>query len=246
MRRDPLIQHGGVEAQLLRAASRDFWRGDPVLRDRSGAGGEDFQSHSQGPAATDPAELTPFAHASLVDQDPGLVRPLAVSVYEPHTASSARQHIHLAQKLYTFWDTGSAGYLYEALGASPDENPVGSGWTGLLVALRTSQALRAAVPDLRCELSELLVLGDKLASRLRFRGHFDGVLHGVHGVGQTVNFIAFDIRYVDGSALVQEGYLETRLSLLTGARLPGVTGQAGDDDNEWCCVAGADRSRDGR
>jgi predicted ester cyclase len=70
------------------------------------------------------------------------------------------------------------------------------------------------VPDLTCELSDLLVVGEKLAVRLRFRGHFTGSLDGTPGGGQDVDFVAFDIQHVGPDRIIEDWHLEDNLAFL--------------------------------
>jgi predicted ester cyclase len=78
------------------------------------------------------------------------------------------------------------------------------------------------VPDLTCELSDLLVVGDKLAVRLRFRGHFTGQLNGIDGHGQEIDFVAFDIQRVGAEKIVEDWHLEDNLTFLRQAGLVTV------------------------
>jgi predicted ester cyclase len=73
------------------------------------------------------------------------------------------------------------------------------------------------VPDLACELSDLLAVGDKLAVRLRFTGHFTGTFNGIAGTGQPVDFIAFDIQHVGADRITEDWHLEDNLTFLLQA-----------------------------
>lgn len=151
----------------------------------------------------------------LVDRSPDLVRPRALTVDGSLGAGRAAQEIRLAQQLYTFWNTGEQRYLDAAVDRDFRDNtlPAGrpQGPTGPAVASRT---FRAAVPDLRCELADLLVTGDKLTARLVFRGHFTGVFEGRAGRGQAVEFTAIDIQHVGARRITEDWHIEDNTTLL--------------------------------
>jgi predicted ester cyclase len=87
-------------------------------------------------------------------------------------------------------------WLHEAVDPSFTDNTLPGGRPqGIDGPAAASAAFRTAVTDLACELSDLLVTGDKLAVRLRFTGHFSGTYNGVKGEGQRIGFIAFDIQH---------------------------------------------------
>ncbi|MEU9559195.1 ester cyclase [Streptomyces fumanus] len=152
----------------------------------------------------------------LVDTSPDLVRPEALTVDRSIGQRRAALEVRLAQQLYTFWNTGEKKYL--DLAVSPDfrDNtlPPGrpQGPTGPLFA---SAAFRAAVPDLTCELADLLVTGDKITARLVFRGHFTGTYNGVRGKGQTVDFNAIDIQHAGARQIVEDWHIEDNQTLLS-------------------------------
>ncbi|WP_051831164.1 MULTISPECIES: ester cyclase [Streptomyces] len=158
----------------------------------------------------------------LVDRSPDLVQPKALTVDRSLGARRAAQEVHLAQQLYTFWNTGQQKYLDAAISPGFRDNtlPPGrpQGPTGPVLA---SRAFRAAVPDLTCELSEVLVTGDRITARLVFRGHFTGTFDGVRGKGQSIEFNAIDIQHVGTDRIVEDWHIEDNTALL--AQL-GVTG----------------------
>ena len=161
----------------------------------------------------------------LVDPDPDLVRPTSLTIDGSLPADRARHLVRVAQLLYTFWDTGQTRFLDAAVDPSfvdhtlPPGRPQGP--TGPAAA---SAGFRAAVPDLTCELADLLVTGDKLAVRLRFRGTFTGTYDEVAGAGQAIDFVAFDIQHVGDDRIVGDWHLEDNLTFLTQAGLVSVAG----------------------
>lgn len=85
--------------------------------------------------------------------------------------------------------------------------------------VQAATTFRTAVPDLSCELAELLVMGDRLGVRLRFRGHFSGSMNGISGTGQAIDFIAFDIQHVGQGEIIEDWQLEDNLTFLQRAGL---------------------------
>ncbi|MFF0428380.1 ester cyclase [Streptomyces sp. NPDC004520] len=158
----------------------------------------------------------------LIDRSSDLVQPQAITVDHSIDQQRAAQEVHLAQQLYTFWNTGRQKYLDAAVSPQFKDNtlPIGrpQGPTGPAFA---SKNFRTAVPDLACELSDLLVTGDKITARLVFRGHFTGIFHGVQGKGQNVDFNAIDIQHVGTDKIVEDWHIEDNQTLM--AQL-GVSG----------------------
>jgi predicted ester cyclase len=159
----------------------------------------------------------------LIDSNLALVRPVSMSVDEGLTDDRARHLVSVAQLLYTFWNTGDEQYLRQAVTDSfvdhtlPLDRPQGP--DGMVAA---SAGFREAVPDLRCELSDLLVVGDKLAARLHFRGTFTGTYNGIRGKGQTIDFLGFDIQHVGAEKIFEDWHLEDNLALLLQAGLATI------------------------
>ncbi|MEU9795588.1 ester cyclase [Streptomyces sparsogenes] len=165
------------------------------------------------------ADHRPSSHAwpqHLIDRSPDLVRPQALTVDRSIGSRRAAQEVHLAQQLYTFWNTGKQKYLDAAVSPRFKDNtlPAGrpQGPTGPAFA---SKNFRTAVPDLTCELSDLLVTGDKITARLVFRGHFTGTFNGVRGKGQKVDFNAIDIQHVGTDKIIEDWHIEDNQTLLT-------------------------------
>ena len=82
-----------------------------------------------------------------------------------------------------------------------------------------SKAFLAAVPDLKVEVVQRLVVGDRVVSHLRFTGNFTGTFGNVEGKGQPIDFVATDIlRVVDG-LIVDNWHLEDNLTFMRQAGL---------------------------
>ncbi|MFD5462865.1 ester cyclase [Kitasatospora sp. NPDC127059] len=153
---------------------------------------------------------------NLIDRSPDLVQPKALTVDRSIGTRRAAQEVRLAQQLYTFWNTGQQRYLDAAVDPrfKDDTLPPGrpQGPAGLLFASRN---FRAAVPDLSCELSDVLVTGDEITARLVFRGHFTGTFEGVRGQGRRIEFNAIDIQHVGTDRIVEDWHIEDNEALLT-------------------------------
>jgi len=157
---------------------------------------------------------------SLLDPEPGLVRPLSLTVDGSLDPARARHLVRIGQLLYTFWHTGDPAYLHRSVDESFVDNTLPPGRPqGVDGPVTASAGFRKAVPDLACELSDMLVAGDKIAVRLRFTGHFSGALNGVAGRGQPVDFVAFDIQHVGPDRIVEDWHLEDNLTFLQQAGL---------------------------
>ncbi len=81
-------------------------------------------------------------------------------------------------------------------------------------ALLASRAFRTAVPDLSCEVEQMIVAGDRVVSHLHFRGHFTGTFGKLKGKGQQVDFIATDIYQVRNNKIIANWHLEDNLTLM--------------------------------
>lgn len=74
---------------------------------------------------------------------------------------------------------------------------------------------RAAMPDLRVEVEDMLAEGDKVVARLTLRGSHQGELFGVPASGRPVNVAIIDIvRFDDGGTIVEHWGQVDNLGLL--------------------------------
>ncbi|GAA2011817.1 ester cyclase [Catenulispora yoronensis] len=154
----------------------------------------------------------------LLDPNPELVRPLALSVDGGLSRERAAHLVKITQTIYTFWHTGDIRFLHASVDAAFADNtlPAGrpQGFEGVALASKT---FRAAVPDLTCELADVVIAGAKAAVRLVFRGHFSGEFEGVQGDGRAIEFIAFDIQHVGEDLIFENWHLEDNLAFLLQA-----------------------------
>ncbi|WP_331763271.1 ester cyclase (plasmid) [Streptomyces sp. NBC_01590] len=152
----------------------------------------------------------------LIDRAPDLVQPKTITADRSIGEKRAAQEVLLAQQLYTFWNTGQQKYLDAAVSPQFKDNTLPAGRPqGPAGPVFASKNFRAAVPDLTCELSDLLVTGDKITARLVFRGHFTGTFNGVQGKGQTVDFNAIDIQHIGTDKIIEDWHIEDNETLLT-------------------------------
>lgn len=153
------------------------------------------------PAAAKPDEALPAPASQIVDAS------------LPRARADAQ--LLAARRFYAFWNTGEVSYLDAAVGPGfidrtlPKGRPQGPEGPAF-----ASKGFRAAVPDLRCEVRQMIVAGDRVVAHLRFTGHFTGSFDGKPGAGQPVDFIATDIlRVVDGR-VVENWHIEDNLTLM--------------------------------
>ncbi|EIC86226.1 ester cyclase [Serratia sp. M24T3] len=154
------------------------------------------------------------SNLSAQGQD-NLVRPDTLIVDSGLSKQQAREQILAARRYDTFWTTGDQALARSALASDfmdrtlPPGRP--QGVEGPLIA---SKGFRAAVPDLHCEVEQMMVVGNRVVSHLRFSGHFTGIFNGVKGKGQSVNFIATDIYRINNGKIVENWHLEDNLTFL--------------------------------
>lgn len=154
--------------------------------------------------------------AGAAASDAALITPGTVIVDKSLPASVAAANALAARRYDTFWNTGDEAQARLALSPSFQDRTLPPGRVqGVDGPLQASRNFRHAVPDLSCEVVQMLVVGDRVVSHMRFRGHFTGMFKTTPGAGQPVDFIATDVyRVVDGR-IVENWHLEDNLTLLT-------------------------------
>jgi len=128
----------------------------------------------------------------------------------------AAQPVILAARRYAaFWNTGEARYAEAALAQNFVDRTLPSGRPqGLKGVLEASKNFRAAIPDLRAEIEELLVVNDRAVVRYIFMGHFTGTFKDLKGDGRAISFRAVDIYRVQDGKISDNWHLEDNLSLM--------------------------------
>ncbi|WP_224770950.1 ester cyclase [Pseudomonas sp. FEN] len=155
--------------------------------------------------------LSGAASAATAD----LVKP-GVLLVDKSLAPAQVHSMEIAARRYdTFWHTGDEAFAREALADNfIDKTPPAGRKQGPEGPLLASRAFRGAVPDLSCEVEQMLIAGDRVVAHLHFRGHFTGTFGETQGRGQTVDFIATDIYQIDNGKIAANWHIEDNLTLM--------------------------------
>jgi predicted ester cyclase len=157
----------------------------------------------------------PLAAAHAAPPAPELIRPRQQFVDPSLPAAQAEASVLAARRYASFWNSGDEALARAALAPGFTDRTLPTGRAqGLPGPLAASTFVRAAVPDMRADIEQLIVSGDRAIVHLRFRGHFTGNFKGVQGKGQAIDFIATDIyRVVDGQ-ITDNWHIEDNLAFL--------------------------------
>jgi predicted ester cyclase len=155
-----------------------------------------------------------FTGAALASAEENL--PAAQSIVVAAGEEQAAQPIILAARRYAaFWNTGEPRYAEAALAQNFVDRTLPSGRPqGVKGVLEASKNFRAAIPDLKAEIEELLVVNDRAVVRYSFTGHFTGSFKDLKGDGREVSFRAVDIYRVQDGQISDNWHLEDNLSLM--------------------------------
>ncbi|AWV00526.1 ester cyclase [Burkholderia sp. JP2-270] len=180
------------------------------------------------PSAARPIARVLAAAACVVALSPAvsraadLVAPHRLTVASDLPAAQARAQILAARRYGTFWDTGDAALARTALAADFNDRTLPAGREqGVPGPLAASRTMREAIPDLRCDIEQMIVAGDRVVVHLHFRGHFTGAFHGTTGRGQAVDFIATDIYRIERGRIAENWHIEDNLTLMRQLGLVG-------------------------
>jgi predicted ester cyclase len=153
--------------------------------------------------------------ASSALADDGLIQPHTLIVDGSLPKAQVDAQILAARRYDTFWNSGDEALARAAL--APDFTdrtlPVGRA-QGLAGPLAAFKMMHSAIPDLRCEIEQMVVAGDRVVVHLRFRGHFTGPFKQTRGQGQVIDFIATDIYRIANSRIADNWHIEDNLTLL--------------------------------
>jgi predicted ester cyclase len=128
---------------------------------------------------------------------------------------AAQPVIFAARRYAAFWNTGEPGYAEAALARNFVDRTLPAGRPqGLRGVLDASKNFRAAIPNLRAEIDELLVVNDRAVVRYTFMGHFTGTFKDLKGDGREISFRAVDIYRVQNGQISDNWHLEDNLSLM--------------------------------
>src|SRR5438132_8854543 len=121
-----------------------------------------------------PLLIAVFAATAVASAEETLPTPQSIIVTAGQ--EQAAQPVILAARRYAaFWNTGEARYAEAALAQNFVDRTLPSGRPqGVNGVLQASKNFRAAIPDLRAEIEELLVVNDRAVVRCIFTGHFSG------------------------------------------------------------------------
>jgi len=160
------------------------------------------------------------AHAG---EDAQLVRPQVQIVDPALPGAQAQANILAARRYASFWNSGDEALARAALAPGFTDRTLPPGRAqGLPGPLAASAFVRAAVPDMRADIEQLIASGDRVVLHLRFRGHFTGSFKGVQGKGQAIDFIATDIYRIANGRIADNWHIEDNLAFL---RQLGVVGE---------------------
>ena len=142
-----------------------------------------------------------------------LIKPRSLIVNHSLPRAQIDSEIVAARRYDTFWKTGNEELARAALAPNFIDRTFQSGRPERVAGpLADSQLMRAAIPDLSCEIEQMIVAGDRVVSHLRFSGHFTGQFGRVQGCGQKIDFMATDIYRIVFGRIVEIWRLEDKLT----------------------------------
>lgn len=154
--------------------------------------------------------------------DAQLLRPRVQFIDPSLPAAQAEASALAARRYASFWNNGDEALARAALAPEFIDRTLPPGRAqGLPGPLAASAFVRAAVPDMRADIEQLIVSGDRAVVHLRFQGHFTGSFKGVQGKGQAIDFIATDIYRIADGRITDNWHIEDNLAFL---RQLGVIG----------------------
>lgn len=147
--------------------------------------------------------------------NPPLLDARTVIADRPLQDAAVQAQILAARRYASFWSSGDEALARAALADDFTDRTLPPGRAqGLPGPLAAARLMHAAIPDLRCEIEQLLIAGDRVVVHLRFSGHFSGRFGTAEGHGQSVDFIATDIYRVADGRIADNWHLEDNLTLL--------------------------------
>ena len=151
---------------------------------------------------------------SRLAADTALIVPRSLIIDRSMPRAHVDVQIIAARRYDTFWHTGDEALARAALAPNFIDNTLPPGRPqGLAGPLAASKVMRAAIPDLGCDIEQMIVAGDRVVAHLHFRGHFTGRFKQIQGQGQTINFIATDIYRIADGRIVENWHIEDNLAL---------------------------------
>ena len=131
-----------------------------------------------------------IAGAAVASGEDTLPTPMRI-ILSAGQEQTAQPVILAARRYAAFWNTGDARDAEAALAPTFVDRTLPTGRPqGLDGVLEASKNFRAAIPDLRAEIEELLVVDDRAVVRYLFTGHFIGTFKDLKGDGHEISFRA--------------------------------------------------------
>ncbi|AMH43655.1 MULTISPECIES: ester cyclase [Burkholderiaceae] len=144
-----------------------------------------------------------------------LVKPATLIVDQSLPRAQADAQMLAARRYDTFWTTSDESLARAALSPGFMDRTLPPGRPqGIEGPLAASKVVHAAVPDIHCDVTQMIVAGDRVVSHLHFTGHFTGEFKGVTGKGQAIDFMATDIYRVADGRIAENWHLEDNLTFL--------------------------------
>lgn len=146
--------------------------------------------------------------------NPDIPVPEMLSIDKGLTPAQAKVQKDAALWFYAFWNTGKKIYLDKAIAPNFIDHTLPPGRPqGPAGPLFSSSNFRKAVPDLKCNVKDLLITGDKVTVRMIFTGTFKGDFMGQKATGKHIEFLAIDILQIGNGKIVADWHLEDNLAL---------------------------------
>ena len=147
--------------------------------------------------------------------EPALLQPHTLTVDQSLSPSAVGALTTAALRYSTFWATGDPQLAQAALDPAFVDRTLPPGRAqGVAGPLAASATMRAAMPDLTCEVEQMVVAGNRVVVHLHFRGTFTGDFQGVQGNGQDVDFIATDIYRISHGRITDNWHIEDNQTLM--------------------------------
>ncbi len=151
----------------------------------------------------------------IIDKAYSLPEPKEVTIDKSLRSNQVEVMKLAAQNYAAFWDTGEEGYAKKTLAEDfIDLNLPEGRKQGPQGPLDASNWFRSVVPDLRAEIEDMFIVGNKVVLRLKFTGHFTGKMGEVEGKGEKISFSAVDMYTVEGGKIKTNWHLEDNQTLM--------------------------------
>lgn len=153
--------------------------------------------------------------ATAAEPEAALPSPRVLTLAPGLSGHHAEPMVLAARRYAGFWNSGDPALAEAALAPDFTDRTLPPGRAqGLAGPLQASAGFRQAVPDLKADIEEMIVSGDRVVLRLGFHGHFTGRFGAVQGHGQDIAFRAIDIYRVQAGRITDNWHLEDNLTLM--------------------------------